>query len=111
MTLCSLPFWIILSLFGLTTVGFPSAGQIGQSLIIVLSSGVIATLLFFKATNLARSDVHELAAVESTQAGEVVFTLLLSILLFHDTLPKGLSLLGLGLIILGMILNSVVQRE
>lgn len=111
MTLCSLPFWIILSLFGLSSVGFPSTGQIGQSLIVALSSGVIATLLFFKATNLARFDVHELAAVESTQAGEVVFTLLLSVLLFHDTLPKGLSLLGLGLIILGMLLNSLHQKD
>jgi len=111
MTLCSLPFWIILSIYGLSTVGSPSTGQIGQSLIVALSSGVIATLLFFKATNLARSDTHELAAVESTQAGEVVFTLLLSILLFHDTLPQGFSLIGLGLIILGMVLNSLRQTD
>ena len=109
MTLCSLPFWIVLGMYGLSTVGLPSRTQINQSLIVAISSGVIATLLFFKATNLARSDSHALAAVESTQAGEVVFTLLLSILLFHDTLPQGLSLLGLGLIILGMILNSLAD--
>jgi drug/metabolite transporter (DMT)-like permease len=107
MTLCSLPFWLALGIYGLSTVGLPSVGQLSQSLIVAISSGVIATLLFFKSTNLARSDAHALAAVESTQAGEVVFTLLLSVLLLHDTLPKGLSLLGLGLIILGMILNSV----
>lgn len=109
MTLCSLPFWILMSSYGLCTVGLPSLGQISQSLIVAVFSGVIATLLFFKATNLARFDTRVLAAVESTQAGEVVFTLLLSILLFHDTLPQGLSLLGLGLIILGMILNSLAN--
>lgn len=46
MTLCSLPFWTILSLIGLPYIGPPSSIQIAQSLIIAVFSGIIATTLF-----------------------------------------------------------------
>ena len=52
MTLCSLPFWCVLSLFGVGKFGLPSTGQAIQALCVAMFSGVIATLLFFKATDL-----------------------------------------------------------
>lgn len=108
MTLCSLPFWILLSIFGFLASGLPSNEQITQSLIVSVCSGIIATSLFFKATDLVKNDHHKLAIIESTQAGEVVFTLLGGVFLFHDKMPTLLCVVGLTFVILGMIVNSFV---
>ena len=110
MTLASLPFWISLSLYGLNIVGGPSAAQLVQSLVVALCSGLIATLLFFKATDLAQGDAHHLAAVEATQSGEVIFALLGEILVLHTLLPSGLALAGMGCIVVGMVAHSFFAR-
>ena len=109
MTLCSMPFWIIISLLGISNSGFPGKSQLIQSFIVAVFSGIIATILFFKATDIVKDNSHNIAIIESTQAGEVVFTLLGGILIFHDTVPTTLSLIGLIIVVLGMILNSFVR--
>ncbi|MBU3155663.1 multidrug resistance efflux transporter family protein [Clostridium estertheticum] len=109
MTLCSMPFWIIISLFSLLTVGLPSEGQVVQSLLVAIFSGIIATILFFKATDLVSSDVRMLAVVESTQSGEVIFTLLGGVFIFHDKIPTLIGLIGIMLVVIGMILNSLIK--
>lgn len=109
MTLCSLPFWFILSIFGMVSAGTPSAGQVVQVFGSALFSGVIATLLFFKATDLVKSNQKQLAAVESTQSGEVLFTLLGGILFLKDSPPDWLGGVGICLIVFGMILNSLLS--
>ena len=68
--------WLLCSVYALVTHGLPSSGQVIQSVSVALFSGVIATLLFFEATNLVRHNPKQLAVVEATQAGEVLFTLL-----------------------------------
>lgn len=108
MTLCSMPFWIIISLLGISNSGLPGKSQLIQSFIVAVFSGIIATILFFKATDIVKDHSHNIAIIESTQAGEVVFTLLGGILIFHDTVPTTLSLIGLIIVVLGMILNSFV---
>ncbi|CND87318.1 multidrug resistance efflux transporter family protein [Yersinia nurmii] len=107
MTLASLPFWIVLSAVGVFQVGWPSQGQVEQSLLVALFSGVIATLLFFAATNLVKQDYSRLAAVEATQSGEVLFALLGEMVWLAAPLPTGLSLAGITLVIIGMIIHSV----
>lgn len=109
MTLCSLPFWGILSLFDIANAGPPSLSQTVQTFCVALFSGVIATLLFFKATDLVKNNQKHLAVIESTQSGEVIFTLIGGVLLLKDTLPDWIGLLGIALIILGMILNSLLS--
>lgn len=109
MVLCSLPFWLVLSVFGMAYAGAPSAGQVMQVFGAALFSGVIATLLFFKATDLVKSDQKQLAAVESTQSGEVLFTLLGGILFLKDSPPDWLGWAGICLIVFGMILNSLIS--
>lgn len=109
MTLCSMPVWLIVSIFATLSIGLPSQQQLLQSLIVAIFSGIIATILFFKATDLVSGDNHKLAVVESTQAGEVIFTLLGSILLLKDSIPTPIGVLGLSLVIIGMILNSLSQ--
>ena len=109
MTLCSMPFWIIISISGVLSVGLPSKGQIVQSLIVAVFSGIIATILFFKATDIVSSDTHKLAVIESTQSGEVIFTLLGGVFIFHDKIPTLIGLIGIMLVIIGMILNSLIK--
>lgn len=109
MTLCSIPFGIIISLLGISNSGLPGKSQLIQSFIVAVFSGIIATILFFKATDIVKDNSHNIAIIESTQAGEVVFTLLGGILIFHDTVPTTLSLIGLIIVVLGMILNSFVR--
>jgi drug/metabolite transporter (DMT)-like permease len=111
MTLCSLPFWIILSIFGVIKDGLPGSNQIFQSFIVAIFSGVIATYLFFKATDMVKDNATELAIVESTQSGEVIFAILGEILILKGSVPNKMGLLGLFLIILGMILNSIISSK
>jgi len=111
MTLCSMPFWIIISSFSLLTVGLPSEGQVVQSFLVAVFSGIIATILFFKATDIVSSDTHMLAVVESTQSGEVIFTLLGGVFIFHDKIPTLIGLMGIMLVVIGMILNSLIKSK
>jgi drug/metabolite transporter (DMT)-like permease len=107
MTLASLPLWLFVSICGFARVGLPSVGQIEQSAIVAVCSGVVATILFFAATDMTKGDVRMLAMVEATQSGEVVFTLLLSFLMIQRQWPAIPSFIGMGLIVLGMVLHSL----
>lgn len=107
MTIASLPFWILLSIYGLFTAGPPEAGQTVQSFIVALTSGVIATLLFFKATDLVKNNMSRLAAVESTQSIQIIFVLIGEILFLGANLPSLLSAGGILLIMTGIVLQSM----
>ena len=111
MTLCSIPFWLILSIYGVSSVGFPSSEQLFQSFLVAIFSGVIATILFFKATDIVSKDAHKLAVIESTQSGEVIFTLLGGIFMLHDRIPTLIGMIGITLVIVGMILNSLSSNS
>src|SRR5471030_1173724 len=60
MTLCSMPFWIIISSYAVLSVGLPNKEQMFQSLIVAVFSGIIATILFFKATDMVSLNTHKL---------------------------------------------------
>lgn len=105
MTLCSMPVWIAISLGALPVIGWPSVSQTIQALLVCIFSAMIATIVFFHATDLAKHDPKELAITESTIAGEVVFTLIGGILLLGDPMPGIIGWIGLVIIVGGMILN------
>lgn len=107
MTLMSLPFWGVLALFGLISVPLPDVGQLSQTFIVAICSGVIATTLFFAATDRVRRDEKALASVEATQSAEVIFALLGEVVLLHIAVPDATALFGIGLVILGMTLHSL----
>jgi drug/metabolite transporter (DMT)-like permease len=109
MTLCSMPFWLLLAVYGVTHVGTPSANQAFQAFLVALFAGVIATLLFFKATDMVRTNVTWLAAVESTQALEVIFALMGGMLLLGESMPDAAGIAGILLIIIGIFLNSLLS--
>lgn len=111
MTLASLPFWIIISAAGFVTVGAPSSEQLLQTFIVGVSSGVIATTLFFIATDRVRAHHGKLAAVEATQSTQVLFVIVGEVVLLSTPLPNGLAMIGLLIIILGMLLHSLFSRK
>jgi len=106
MMLMTLPVWIGLAVYALLTVGLPSLGQLTQSFIIAVSSGVIATILFFTATDRVRNDQSKLAAVEATQSAQLIFVMLGEMLILGIALPGPIALFGIGIIIAGMALHS-----
>ncbi|MGM8365769.1 DMT family transporter [Virgibacillus sp. W0181] len=109
MTIASMPFWIVLGIYALVTHGPPSTGQMTQTFIVALSSGVIGTVLFFYATELVRHDNHKLAGVEATSSGEVVFALLGEMILLGMLLPSWTSIIGMTFVIVGIILHSMLS--
>ncbi|WIY59165.1 DMT family transporter [Bacillus arachidis] len=115
MTLASLPFWFLLSGYEVSTNGLPSSDQVFQCFIVAISSGLIATVLFFFATDLVKDDPQKLATVEATQSGEVLFALLGELLWLSAPFPSSLSWIGMSLVVVGMILHSyvavVVKKE
>ena len=106
MTIASLPFWILISLYGISVNAFPTEVQIYQTLIVALCSGVIATVLFFMATDKVQKDEKALASVEATQSAEVIFALIGEIILLGSNWPDSYSLIGIALVIIGMLLHS-----
>jgi hypothetical protein len=111
MTLASLPFWILLSIYGLFTEGAPSIDQSFQSLLVAISSGVIATVLFFKATDLVRNNLSKLAAVEATQSMEVLFALAGEVIILSTPLPNMLTWTGILIVMAGMALHSYASHR
>ena len=111
MTLCSMPFWLVLSVIAFTIAGAPSSGQAIQSFVVALFSGVIATLLFFEATNLVKNNAKHLAFIEATQCGEVIFTLIGGVLILGDNAPDAVGFIGIAILVIGMIANSLVSAK
>jgi drug/metabolite transporter (DMT)-like permease len=111
MTIASIPFWLVLSLYGILTVGPPSRGQTIQSGLVAITSGVIATILFFQATDLVRGNMQKLAAVEATQSMEVLFALIGELTLLNTPFPTALSWSGMVLVMVGMILHSFATHN
>ncbi|WP_226683172.1 DMT family transporter [Sutcliffiella horikoshii] len=111
MTLSTIPVWLLVALTGSITVGAPTQEQVLQTLIVAISSGVIATTLFFIATDMVRNSQEKLAAVEATQSTQVLFVLFGEVLLLSTPLPNGIGKLGLFIIIIGMLLHSFFTKR
>lgn len=109
MTICSMPFWIILSLAAVSRNELPDKNQLLQTFLVAISSGVIATTLYFKATDKAARSPQVLASVEATQSGEVVFALLGEVLLLKGTLPDIYGSIGILLLMSGMLLHTLMK--
>ncbi len=109
MTLCSMPFWLLCSAYATIKVGLPTTDQHILSFSVALFSGVIATFLFFKATDMTKDNPRHLAVIEATQSGEVIFSLLGGVLILGDGLPTTIGFIGIAIIIIGMIAHSVIE--
>jgi drug/metabolite transporter (DMT)-like permease len=111
MTIASLPFWLVLATIGLARTGAPSADLLGQSVVVAVIGGVLATALFFAATARVRHDPTRLAAVEATQSGEVVFAATLELLLIGTAFPSPVAWAGMALIVGGIAVYVIGDRR
>lgn len=109
MTIMSMPFWIILSIYGMFSYGPPGVNQLWQTFVVAIFSGVIATMLYFYATEQVQHDNYKLAGVEATVTGAVVFALLGELLFLGAPMPKLSSFIGIALVLSGIILHSVLS--
>jgi drug/metabolite transporter (DMT)-like permease len=108
LTIGSIPFWILLLLF--TKPPPPSTGQLLNTSLVALLSGVIATTLFLYARHLCKQP-YEIAAVDATQSMEVVFSLIGEIVLLNGLLPGPLGLAGIALTIIGLVAYILMQSK
>jgi len=92
MSLGSLPLWCVLLV--IATPVPPASGQLLNTALVALFSGVAATSLFLQARNLSKT-AGELAAVDATQSSEVVFALLGEIVIIGAVLPDLFSIFGI----------------
>lgn len=104
MTVCSWPLWLLFALVAWFTIGPPTGREALLAGGVALSSGTIATILFFRATDMVRSDPTALAAVEAMQAAELLFASLLGVLFLGESWPQGYAAFGALAIIVGIAL-------
>lgn len=104
MTLCSWPLWLLFAVIAWVTVGPPGPREILLAGGVALSSGVIATVMFFRATDMVQREPGALAAVEAMQAAELLFATVLGALFLHEAWPHGYAALGALAIMVGIAL-------
>ncbi len=101
LSLGSVPFWLVLIM--MHTPPPPSKGQLINTALVALFSGIFATSLFLYARNKS-TKASELAAVDATQSSEVIFAMLGEILILNSPLPNGIALTGIFLVFSGLAL-------
>lgn len=105
----SVPFLLILCAWAWFRVGPPTAGQC-ENILLIAIAGCIATPLFFIATGKVNRQPAALAAVEATQALELVFTLVLEWLLLGIAAPDVWGYAGIFCVVMGMLLHARPPR-
>jgi drug/metabolite transporter (DMT)-like permease len=92
MSLGSVPFWCLLVAW--TAPPPPAGGQILNTALVALFSGVMATSLFLFARNESKTG-SQLAAVDATQSSEVIFALAGEVLIIGAALPNTMGAFGI----------------
>jgi hypothetical protein len=100
MTMGSIPFWAILLIIAAPSP--PLKDQFISTGIVAISSGIIATSIFYKARNASKSP-YVISAVDATQSGEVVFSLAGEMLLLNGAFPNLTGGIGIIIILVGII--------
>ena len=103
----SLPLWFVLVV--IIQPAAPSDSQIFNTALVALFSGVLATSIFLYTRNIAK-DSNEIAAVDATQASEVVFALIGGIIFLGSGSLNLTSIVGLSFIMVGLFLFTKYQN-
>lgn len=111
MTLASVPAWLAVAMFAYARAGVPTVPQVALSAGVALGAGVVATVLFFKATGLVRRDPVALAAAEAMQAAEILFATVIGVLWLGEARPQGVAAVGAVVVIAGIVAFSAVAAR
>lgn len=106
----ALPSLFMLCAWGLVSSGLPDAGQVSL-VAIVAATGLVASPLFFAATDRVNRNPSSLAAVEATQAVEIVATLILEASLLGVAAPGIWAWAGLAMIVAGILLHALPETR
>jgi drug/metabolite transporter (DMT)-like permease len=107
LSLGSVPFWVLL--VAVNAPPLPSKGQMLNTALVALFSGIIATSLFLYARNKSQK-ASELAAVDATQSSEVVFALMGEIIFLGASFPSVLAVTGIIIVFEGLALFICFQE-
>lgn len=108
LSLGSVPFWCVL--IAIAAPPPPSTGQLVNTALVALFSGIAATSLFLYARSLARR-ASELAAVDATQSSEVIFAMIGEVLILGASWPTGLAVAGVVVVFTGLTLFIRFQES
>jgi drug/metabolite transporter (DMT)-like permease len=111
MTLCSWPAWLVVAAATWWMIGPPTPRVAMLAAGVALSSGVIATVLFFKATQMVGRQPVALAAVEAMQAAELLFAMVLGVYFLGEAWPQGVAAWGAAAIVVGIIAFSWISAR
>ena len=100
MTMGSMPFWALLLLW--VAPPPPLKNQLIHTFIVAVSSGIIATSIFYKARNSSKSP-YVISGIDATQSGGIVFSLAGEILMLNGAWPQVTGGVGIVLIMVGII--------
>ena len=108
MTLASLPLWLPFVGYAQLDAGAPPLRQVWLSGGVALGAGIVATVLFFRATGLVRRDPVALAAAEAMQAAEILFATAIGALWLGEGWPTGSAAIGALLVVAAIVLFSAL---
>lgn len=108
LSLGSLPFWGFLVL--ITAPPLPSNGQLFNTALVALFSGIFATSLFLFARSKSKR-ASELAAVDATQSSEVIFAMTGEVLFLNSVMPSPIALAGILMVFSGLALFIRFQEK
>lgn len=112
LTLASQPYWIALAIVAFNVTAPPTWHHVGLAAGVAISAGIVATILFFKATGLVKDNPSALGAAEAMQAAELLFATLIGVMFLQERWPQGAALLGCAFITVGIILFArLVSRQ
>lgn len=109
MTLASWPSWLVIAVATWITVGPPTLREVVLAGGVALLSGVIATVLFFHATEMVGRQATALAAVEAMQAAELLFATLIGVIVLHEAMPGATAAVGAVAIVAGIAIFAWVS--
>ena len=111
LTLASQPLWWAVAAVTYADAGPPPFAMGLFAAGVALGAGVIATVLFFRATGMVRNDPTALAAAEAMQGAEILFATLIGALWLGEAWPQGRALWGAMLVIVGIVAFSIVAAR
>lgn len=111
MTLASIPLWMPVVALACWQAGPPPVRQVLFAGGAALGAGIIATVLFFRATGLVRRDPTALAATEAMQAAEILFATAIGVLWLGEPWPRGAAAVGALVVVAAIVLFSRVAAR
>jgi drug/metabolite transporter (DMT)-like permease len=108
LSLASLPLWLPVIAYAQLDAGPPPLRQVALAAGVALGAGIVATVLFFRATGLVRRDPVALAAAEAMQAAEILFATVIGAAWLGESWPHGAAAFGAGVVVLAIVLFSAL---